>query len=218
MKKAPISLLCGITAIIVTIILYFTILGNVFLEAIYLITLFAIIISESITTAFAYFSNGQPRKVAAAIVSAFLIPYSIILSVVYIVNFPEGYGKCLGLYTIALFIVLLISIIIFRFDEKKTEEDKEFQNAKNNMLMMRKMVKIIMLDSASENFKKELNDIEEKLHFMNDSVISLEDEKIYNALVELKDNIENQEYDKKAAINRINKIIDERKILTARNV
>ena len=218
MKKAPISLLCGITAIIVTIILYFTILGNVFLEAIYLITLFAIIISESITTAFAYFSNGQPRKVAAAIVSAFLIPYSIILSVVYIVNFPEGYGKYLGLYTIALFIVLLISIIIFRFDEKKTEEDKEFQNAKNNMLMMRKMVKIIMLDSASENFKKELNDIEEKLHFMNDSVISLEDEKIYNALVELKDNIENQEYDKKAAINRINKIIDERKILTARNV
>lgn len=91
MKKTAVSLLLGIASIIVTILLYFLILGNVLLEIICFMTLIGVVVAEILTMLFAFFSKGSPRKVAAAVISGLMIPFSIILSIVYIVCFPEGY-------------------------------------------------------------------------------------------------------------------------------
>jgi len=218
MKKVPISLLCGASAIIVTILLYFVLLSNVVLQAIHLITLVGVIVAEAITTAFAYLSKGSPRKVAAAIVSAVTVPISITLSVVYILAFPKGYVTYILMYFVLVILVNVLAAIIYNFESKKVEESVAFENAKQNMLYMRKIVKSISVNPAAAEYKNELDKLEEKLHFSNDSIISAEDNVIGNLLLELRDNIENSEYDVAAAITDISKKIDERNIMCSRTV
>ena len=218
MKKVPISLLCGTAAIIVTILLYFVLLSNVVLQAIHLITLVGVIVAEAITTAFAYLSKGSPRKVAAAIVSAVTVPISIALSVVYIVAFPKGYVTYILMYFVLVILVNVLAAIIYNFESKKVEESVAFENAKQNMLYMRKIVKSISVNPAAAEYKNDLDKLEEKLHFSNDSIISAEDNVIGNMLLELRDNIENSEYDVAGAMTNISKKIDERNIMCSRTV
>ena len=90
MKKIPVSLLCGAAAVVITIVAFFTIFNNIVLQAIHFISLVAIVFAEIITTVYAMFSAGNPRKVGAAVVSAFMIPFAAVLSVVYISNFPPA--------------------------------------------------------------------------------------------------------------------------------
>lgn len=216
MKKTPISLIIGGASILVTILLYFIILGNKLAETICLITLIGVIVAEVIATVFAYVSNGDPRKIASAAISVLLVPASIILSIVYIVNFPTGYITYVGLYAVCLIIIIAISAVFFSFSSKRTSEDKTYQKAKANMLTLRKTVQCIMVDPSAAPYKNDLNALEEKLHFSNDNVIAAQDEAIYNMLVELQNNISNPQFDVKSCLSKINYTIDTRNIIAKR--
>lgn len=218
MKKFPISLLCGIGAVLITILAYFLILQDAFAEVICLVTLLCVILSEIITTAFAYFANGKPRRVTAVVVSAAMIPFSIVLSIIYIINFPEGYLTYLGIYTIALIIVNILAFILFGFDSQKEAENDNLQAAKSNFMNMRKMVMVIMSDPAAKPYEKSLVALEEKLHFSNDNVITMQDTKISGMLSILQSNISNPDFDVPSYIADINREIDTRNIMTSRNV
>lgn len=212
MKKVPISILCGLVAILVTIILYFVIIGNIFAQSICFITLIGVVVAEMVATALAYFSKGEPRKVAATITASFMVPISIILSIVYIVNFPNGYGKYLGWYFALLAITLVISAIIWRFADNRKEDNEALQNAKANMLGLRKLVKCITLKQNAANFKKELDEIEEKLRFSNDAVIMKTDANIREMLIELENNIDNETFNTAEHIKALLNEIDRRNI------
>lgn len=218
MKKVPISSLCGFGAMLITTILYFLILGNIFAEIICFITLLGVLLAEGVTTLLAFLSKGNPRKVAAAGVSALMVPISILLSAIYIVNFPNGYGKYIGWYFTFFIAVVILAAVLFAFDGKKQAENAEFQNAKSNMLALRKLVKCILLEEAAKEYAKPLGAIEEKLHFSSDNVITEDDANIRTMLLELKDNIANPEFDTTAALEKIAKAIDTRNILSGRNV
>ncbi len=217
MKKVPISIICGITAILITIISYFVIIGNIFAQIICFVTLIGVIIAEAVVTTLAYLSKGEPRKVAATIVSAFMIPISIIFSIIYIIGFPKGYGKYIGSYFSTFAIILIISAIIWKFADNRKNDNKELQNAKTNMLELRKLVKCVMLKENANKFKKELEEIEEKLHFSNDAVITSTDDNIKQMLIELENNIDNDGFDSAEHIKTISNEIDRRNIF-AKNI
>lgn len=218
MKKMPISILCGIAAILVTIISYFVIVGNIFAQIICFITLVGVVIAEAVVTFLAYASKGEPRKVAATVVASFMIPIAIFLSVVYINNFPKGYGSYLGYYFSALVIVLAICAIIWKVADSRKKDNDLLQNAKTNMIGLRKLVKCVTLKTNAQNFKKELDDIEEKLRFSNDCVITAADENIRMMLIELEKNIDNEDYDAKEQIKAISNEIDRRTIFTKNTI
>lgn len=218
MKKAPISILCGIAAILVTIISYFVIIGNIFSQIICFITLVGVVITEAIITALAYYSKGEPRKVAATIISSFMIPVSIVLSILYIVKFPKGYGSYLGWYFSAVAIILVIVAIIWKFADNRNDDNAELQNAKENMLELRKLVKCIMLKQNAENLKKELEQIEEKLHFSNDAVIVEADAKIRQMLIELENSIDEKDFNAAEFIHTISSEIDRRNIFAKNTI
>lgn len=207
MKRFPAVLLCGIAAMLLTVVLYFTILGNVLLEAIHFVALVAILLAEGITTAYAYAAKGSPRKVAATVVSSFMIPYALILSVVYIVNFPTGYGTYLGLYFAGTVIINVIAFILMSFDARKNDEDHRMQEAKNNMLGLRKIVKCILADPAAQPYAAQLRALEEKLHFSNDNVLATEDENIRLLLLQLQTNISDPQFDSEQMLVEIGKAI-----------
>ncbi len=187
-------------------------------QAICLITLLCVILAEGITTALCYFSKGEPRKVAGAILSALMIPFSVILSCVYIVNFPFGYMTYLGLYVVAYLIVGAIILVINVFASRKNAESESFAQAKENILQLRKLVKCIQLEENADKYKKELDSLEEKLHYSNDNVIANQDEEIRSMLYQLQSQISDNEFDSRAFIEKIAKVIDARNITTGRNV
>lgn len=218
MKKASFSLIGGIGAILVTVILYFVILGNVLLETICLITLLGVILAEAVTTILAYLAAGNPRKVTAAIVSAIMIPIAIILSVVYIIAFPFGYVTYISLYAVAFIIVMVITAILYSFSAKRDNANDALQNAKNNMLYMRKLIKLIKSNPAASQYEVKLNKLDEKLHYSNDAVITQQDEQITNMLVQLNSNISVPGFDVDSALTEIEKVIDARAILSGRTI
>ena len=218
MKKFSAVLLCGLAAIVLTVVLYFTILGNIILTAIHFIALVAILLAEAVTTAYVYFAKGCPRRIAAAVISGIMIPFAASLSVVYIVSFPEGYGAYIGWYCAGTLVVNLLGFILVRFDSNKSDENATLQNAKSHMLDLRKLVMCILADPAAKPYEDKLRSLEEKLHFSNDCVIAAEDENIRLLLLQLQENIADPEFDCEQMLQKIDKTIDQRKILTARNV
>ena len=218
MKKMPISLLCGAAAVVVTVLLYFLLIPNVFVRGICLVTLCGVILAEVIVTVFAYLSNGEPRKVASAVVSAFLIPYAVALSFVYIVHFPCGYGTYAAWYITGVLVVCALAVILSSFGSRKEEDNATLQNAKQHMLALRNLVKCIMANPAYVPYQKELAAIEEKLHFTNDSVISPQDAMIESMLTEILRDISNPEVDIPAKLADVNQVIDTRTIMTKYSV
>lgn len=218
MKRIPIGLLGGIASILTTIVLYYVILQNLFLEIICFMTLIGVVIAEMVTTVLACISKGKPRLVSATMVSGFMIPYAVILSITYITNFPYGYGTYLAWYFVGYAIIAVIVAILFSADSRKQEENQVLQNAKNNMLNMRKIVKCIINDSAADAYKAKLEQIDEKLHYSNDSVIAYEDQRIYDMLINLQQNISDAENNTDKKIEEIIKLIDVRNIMSSRTV
>lgn len=217
MKKVPAVLVCGLAAMLLTIVLYFTVLSNVALAAIHFIALVAILLAKAITTAYLYFAKGSPRRIAAAVVSGIMIPFAAILSAVYIVNFPRGYGAYIGWYCAGTLVANLICFILVRFDANKQDENAAFQDAKSNMLGLRKLVKCIMAEPAAQPYEAQLRALEEKLHFSNDNVIAAEDEEIRRLLLQVQENISDSEFDAAQAFAKIEKAISVRNIMTSRN-
>ena len=218
MKKFSAVLLCGLAAMLLTVVLYFTILGNVLLTAIHFITIVAILLAECITTLYIQCAKGSPRRIAAAFVTGLMIPFSAILSVVYIVNFPEGYATYIGWYCAGTVIVNVIAFILVRFDFRKNDENNRIQEAKSNILNLRKIVKCILADPAAQPYAEQLRRLEEKLHFSNDSVIADEDENIRMLLLQLQENIADTEFDSVQMLEKIGKAIDMRNIMVSNNV
>ncbi|MBQ7036535.1 MAG: hypothetical protein IJN74_03480 [Clostridia bacterium] len=218
MKKMPTSILCGIVAILLTVILYFTVVESIFAEIICLITLVGVVVAELVVTALAYFSKSEPRKVAATVVLSFMIPIAVALSIVYILNFPEGYGSYLGFYFSAFAILLAISSIIWKFSNNRKNDNDILQNAKTNMLGLRKLVKCVMLKPNAVKFKNELDEIEEKLHFSNDAVILEMDANIRRMLIELDNNIDNENFAVAEHIKAISNEIDRRNIFAKNTI
>lgn len=218
MKKFSTVLLCGLSAMALTVILYFTVLSNALLTAIHFIALIGILLAEGITTAYVYLFKGSPRRIAAAVISGLMIPFATILSVVYIVNFPEGYGTYIGWYCAGTVVVNLLAFVYIQFDSNRATENIPLQNAKSNMLTLRKLVMCIVADPAAKPYEDRLRKLEEKLHFSNDCVIATEDEKIRQLLLQLQDNIADPEFDCESALQKLELTIDQRKIMANRNI
>ena len=218
MKKLPISLVCGVSAMLITILIYGLLLRNGFLQAICMITLLGVLVAEGLTTLLAYLAKGQPRRVAAAVLSLFMTPYAIVLSSVYITRFPNGYGAYAGWYFVGLLIVGGISGILYIFNDRKTAENDSLQNAKEHMISLRKLVMCIKAHPAAAAHQKEWAAVEEKLHFTNDSVIVSQDAIIESMLNELLNQLNTSEVDIPVALEKINQVIDTRIILTKNTI
>ena len=129
------------------------------------------------------------------------------------VNFPEGYLAYIILYVVGLILANIVPFILTRFDSNRTEENNQLQEAKANMLHLRKIVMCIMADQAAQPYDAKLRALEEKLHFSKDNVIAAEDVQIRDLLLQLQENIANPEFDSEQLMQDITKLIDRRNIM-----
>lgn len=196
MNKTYVPHLCCLAAVAATILLYFAVLSNAVLAAIHFISLVAIVLAELITAGYICFLRTNPRSLGAAVVSGLMIPAAMVLSGVYIVNFPTGYGSYLSLYFVGLLITNAIACILLHFDGRRAAENEVLQDARGQMLNLRKLVKSILADPAAAPYADRLRAIEEDLHYSNSSVIAEEDRQIHQLLLQLRDDPASSEGDR----------------------
>lgn len=82
MKKIANALLCSVVAIAVTFILFFTILIDVDKETMHYMALGGVVLAELIAAAYAVYSQGHPRRVAAMTLSVAMIPIAFVLGLI----------------------------------------------------------------------------------------------------------------------------------------
>lgn len=215
MKKLPVAAVCGISLMVVTILLYFAFLSNILLQAIHVICLFAILLSEGITTGYACFIHGNPRKLAATVISAGMIPVSVILSFIYVVNFPLGYFTYMGLFLAATLVVNTIAFIVLRFNEHKEIEHASFQDAKAFNMKLRKLVQCIMAEPAAADLRDRLRALEEDLHFCDNSKIYEADQDLYQLLLTLQQNIADPDFSATETLASIEQTLRSRNVTAA---
>lgn len=212
MKKFPISLLCGIAAIVLAVILFFAILGNVVLQAIHFLSLIAVIVAIAQTTIYAMLAKGDPSRVAAAVISSVMIPAAVALSVVYISAFPFGYGAYLLWYFSGMVVVNGIALVLIRFRAHKTEENMSVQAAKENMQYLCKQIRIILTEDHAQAYADRLSAVEETLRFSNDAVIVPEDTQISGLLDRLRSSVAEGAEDTQELLSALEKTAKQRVI------
>lgn len=213
MKKSPVVLICGLAAILLTVVLFLIIVGNPFDATMSVLALAAILLAEVISTAYIWCIKGSPRKLAAAVVSCVMTPYAVILSAIYLADCSERYDTFVGWYCVGTIVVNAICLILASFDSRKTGEDNRIQNAKGSMNDLRKIVKCILVDPAAQAYSAQLAVLEEKLEYSRDYVITAEDERIRMMLLQLQERIADPNFDSKQMIAQIEKAIDKRNIM-----
>ncbi len=218
MKKFPLSIFVGILLILITVILYFVFFGNIFVKTMCLVSMIGVVLAEITTTVLAFSSKGDPRRVVATVISAAMVPIALTLSLVYTLLFPLSFGKYVAFYFVSYLAIGIIVGILWIFQAKRAGQDASLQDAKGQMLKLRKLVMCIMADPAAEPYKKQLRMLEEKLHFSNDGVVVAQDAEILHLLFELQDNISDPEFDVPAHLEKLNKTVDVRTIMASRTV
>lgn len=220
MKKFPNALIGGIALIAVTLLLFFTLVTvtDTTLEAIHIVGLSFILVSEGITTAYACFAMGSPRRKAAVLLSAVMIPGSVFMTFVYSVLFPDSITAFVLLHCVGFILTNLAAFYLMSFDAVSSKDNQQLQDAKGNMLMLRKMVKVVMAEPAAAPYEARLMALEEELHFSNDSVISPNDGNIRQMLLQLQQGVADPTYDVEGQLAQIEKAVQTRKILTAKNL
>lgn len=220
MKKPLGALIAGLALIAVTLLLFFTIatIADTTLETIHILGLSFILLSEVITMLYGAFAKDSPRRKAAVLVSSAMIPGSVFMTFIYSVLFPDSITVFVLLHCIGFIVCNLFAYYLMSFDVARGKEDKQVQDAKGNMLMLRKMVKVVMADPAAAPYEARLMALEEELHFSNDSVITASDNTIRQMLLMLQQNIADPTYDVEGQITRIEKAVQTRKILASTNL
>ena len=213
MKKLLTGVVGGVLMIIVTLLFSVIILKDAELEAMHFVALGGIIFAELCWTGIVYYARNNPRRMAATGTSIITVVFSILLAIIYINAFSDAFLTYFCWYFIGVIVLNAVAIALFIFDAKRTSESKELANAKENILNMRKVVKLIMTIPAAADYEKELEALEDKLHFSNDSIVCESDSAIMNMLLGLKTNIGTPGFDTNTAIENINSAIDRINIL-----
>lgn len=213
MKKSPIALVCGLAAILLTVVLFLLILGNPFQTAMHGICFGGILLAELISLIYALCAHGNPRKVAAAVVSCAMVPYAVILSAMFLAGGSDRCDRLIGWYGVGLIVINALSLTLTCFDAGKSKQNNNLQAAKGNMRSLCKIVRCIMADPAAAAYSTQLRALEDKLEFSKDTVVLAEDERIRLMLLQLKERIADPNFDSKQMLQQIEKAIDTRNIM-----
>lgn len=212
MKKFPIALISGIALMIVTGLAFFMILQDASLKLIHFLAIGGVILSELIATIYAASSQGRPRKVAAASVSAIAVPASIVLAYIYLKYNPKAVVSFVCWYSAVLVLVNALAVILLGLDGDKKTQNVQLQDAKGNMLRLRQQVQSIAAIKASQPYAARLQKLDEDLRFSNDAVIAAEDASIDQLLAQLQSCIINQNSDVEMTLTQLEQLVQRRTI------
>lgn len=217
MKKFPITLLYSVVAVAVTVILFFLILVDVDKEEMHYMALGGVVLAELITAAYAIFTKGSPRRLAAVTVSVIMIPLALILGIIYVAEFPDAFGTFIGWYSVLTLLINVTALALMLMDGGSRSQNKQQQAARDNVTHLRKLLKCVMLEPAAGPYRMRLRKLDDDLHYTNNSVYVAEDENIRAMLLQLQTGINGPADQVEAQLASLERAVQRRTIMTSRN-
>lgn len=212
MKKNT-GLLVGAVTIVATAVVYLLLTKAFYKFPMCWLSLSVILLLEIITTGLFVTSNGNARRVGAAM--AFLIETVVMIpvSVLFINLFVFSYTWFFTIFIVLTVAAAVTVIYILGHDAAAVSVDQAKDDARRSMMRCRSAVVSMKCSPEGKAYVKSLNALEEDLRFANDTVTCEMDDAIYNRIIALSACLGGADCDAEAEISGIRDLIRQREFV-----
>lgn len=212
-KQNNTSLLVGGICIFATIVIYLLSIRNIFEEPMCWLALSCIVFSELITLYLACTSKENPARETAVVVGIVQTLITIVISVYFINVAIFSYTGFIISYVITFTVALILIVVLTRFYHDRAVENKEFKDAKMNMVQIRSVVQSMINSGKGADYIDSLKALDENLRFSDDSTIHGLDSEIFNRVRALSSALQSGGTNIEESIEKINGMIAQRNFL-----
>jgi len=182
-NSKAITLICGATSIVATIIFYLLTFDNIFTIPMRWISLMFLIFVEGIGTIKSLCIKKSIFGVAIIIASLFHLGIVLVMSIIFVNIFPLLIKTYILLNLLALGVMLAIDVIIIYFDEYIGNKNKVLSNNQAVVDSLYTTVKGLAIEYRENTYSKDLDELSELLKYSDNSALS-NDEVIISEMFE----------------------------------
>ena len=181
-----ITLICGATSIVATIIFYLLTFDNIFTIPMRWISLMFLIFVEGIGTVKALCVKKSIFGVANIIASLFHLGVVLIISIIFVNVFPFLIKTYILLNLLALGIMLAVDVIIIYFGEYIGNKNKVLSENQAVVDSLYTNAKGLAIEYRESTYSKDLDELSEQLKYSDNSELSNDEVLISEKLEELR--------------------------------
>lgn len=185
-NSKAITLICGATSIVATIIFYLLTFDNIFTIPMRWISLMFLIFVESIGTIKALCIKKSIFGVANIIASLFHLGIILVMSIIFVNVFPLLVKAYILLNLLALGVMLAIDVIIIYFGEYIGNKNKALSENQAVVDSLYTNAKGLSIEYRESTYSKDLDEISELLRYSDNSALSNDEVLISEKLEELR--------------------------------
>lgn len=184
-NSKAITLICGATSIVATIIFYLLTFDNIFTIPMRWVSLVFLLIAEIIGTVKALSIKKSIFGVANITVSLFHLVIVLVLSIIFVNIFPFSIKSYILLNLLALGIMLAVDVIIIYFGGYIGNKNKTLAENQAVINGLYTKAESLAIEYKQSNYSKDLDEISEMLKYSDNSALSNDEIAILNELEEL---------------------------------
>lgn len=181
-----ITLICGATSMVATIIFYLLTFDNIFTIPMRWISLMFLIFVEGIGTIKALCIKKSIFGVANIIASLFHLGIVLVVSIIFVNIFPLLIKAYILLNLLALGVILAVDVIIIYFGEYIGNKNKVLSENQAVVDSLYTNAKGLAIEYRESNYSKDLDELSEQLRYSDNSELSNDEVLISEKLEELR--------------------------------
>lgn len=185
-NSKAITLICGATSIVATVIFYLLTFDNIFTIPMRWISLMFLILVEGIGTIKALFINKSIFGVANIIASLFHLGIVLVMSIIFVNIFPLLIKAYILLNLLALGVMLTVDVIIIYFGEYIGTKNKVLSENQAVVDSLCTNAKGLAIEYRESTYSKDLDELSELLKYSDNSTLSNDEVLISEKLEELR--------------------------------
>ena len=185
-NSKAITLICGATSIVATVIFYLLTFDNIFTIPMRWISLMFLILVEGIGTIKALFINKSIFGVANIIASLFHLGIVLVMSIIFVNIFPLFIKAYILLNLLALGVMLAVDVIIIYFAEYIGTKNKVLSKNQAVVDSLCTNAKGLAIEYRESTYSKDLDELSELLKYSDNSALSNDEVMISEMLEELR--------------------------------
>ena len=185
-NSKAITLICGATSIVATIIFYLLTFDNIFTISMRWISLMFLIFVEGIGTIKALCIKKSIFGVANIIASIFHLGIVLVMSIIFVNIFPLLIKTYILLNLLALGVMLAVDVIIIYFGEYIGSKNKLLSNYQAVVDSLYTTAKGLAFEYRENTYSKDLDELSELLKYSDNSALSNDEVIILEMFEELR--------------------------------
>ena len=212
MKKSS-AIIIGAVAMLLTTVLYLLLGDGLYELHIFWIRFATVLVLELISTLLFSMSEGEPRRVAAAVGVMLAIGIVVLISVVFLAEMPESLGLYGSALAVILSAVIVTVVVLFGHETVIKEKQTSLNSSRAYFQSCRNVVFALINSPQGRPYHNALSSLEEDLRYLDDTKFTELDGGIKDMLNTLSNGLQNPGYDPTAILADLKDLIRQRQHL-----